>query len=273
MKRINYVLISSTVALALMATAPLLASANNDSENASAQANAHVGFSIGSLFHFGGDTKNNDEQGVQDENDNATTTTTTQKENDNNDKGDHATSTDNGSAENDSKTTVGVVSAVSSSTITLNAKGGVIYSITTAGATISGPHGTSIALANIQVGDTLMVKGVKTGTTISAQKIFDGALEIRNFVAANGAVGAGIVTSINGSTFTIKPLGTQATTTVTTNGSTTFQLNGQPASSTALAVGSKVLLTGTTTSQTSIGASIVNIFSAGFGFFKHLFFH
>lgn len=81
----------------------------------------------------------------------------------------------------------------------------------------------------------------------------------------------GIVTSINGSTFTIDPVGEKSTTTVSTNNATTFRVNGQATSSGALKLGSQVAIIGTSTASTSINASMVSIFSKGFGFFKHFF--
>jgi len=87
------------------------------------------------------------------------------------------------------------------------------------------------------------------------------------------AVGAGTVTSINGSTFTIKPFGTKATTTVSTASTTVYRVNGEATTSAALQVGSNIVLAGNTNSDTSIAASIVGIFTRGFGFFKHVLFH
>lgn len=81
----------------------------------------------------------------------------------------------------------------------------------------------------------------------------------------------GVVTAINGSSFTISPIGHKATTTVSTDSSTSFRADGQATTSGALQVGSHVALIGTTTSSTSISASVVSIFNKGFGFFKHFF--
>ena len=94
----------------------------------------------------------------------------------------------------------------------------------------------------------------------------------RAFLNAIGAAGAGVVTSVTGPTFTIDSIGAQTTTTVTTNGSTTYLLNGQATTSNALSVGSKVFVSGTTTSATSITASIVSIWNSGISFLRHLIF-
>ena len=88
------------------------------------------------------------------------------------------------------------------------------------------------------------------------------------FLSAIGAAGAGVVTSVDGSTFTIKSLGTHSTTTVTTNASTTYKVNGVATTSSALKVGSRAFIFGSTDS-TGISASLVSILNIGVGFFKH----
>jgi hypothetical protein len=81
----------------------------------------------------------------------------------------------------------------------------------------------------------------------------------------------GVVTAITGSTFTITPVGHKATTTVSTNSATAFRANGQATTSGALEVGAHVALIGTSTSSSTISASVVSIFNQGLGFFKHFF--
>ena len=80
---------------------------------------------------------------------------------------------------------------------------------------------------------------------------------------------AGIVTSIDGVLFTIDPFGAKATTTVTTNSDTVFKVKGEATSSSALEVGSKVIVVGTTTASSDSGdsftASIVKILGEGWG--------
>jgi hypothetical protein len=85
-------------------------------------------------------------------------------------------------------------------------------------------------------------------------------------------VAAGIVTSVNGSVFTIDPAGAKSTTSVTTNANTTFRANGAATTSSALAVGARVLLFGTTTATSTSGdaftASFVKILVDGFHHFR-----
>ncbi len=85
----------------------------------------------------------------------------------------------------------------------------------------------------------------------------------------------GIVTSVNGSVFTINPFGPKATTTVTTDGTTVFKAKGGATTSAALAVGSRVIVVGTTTATSSTGDSItayiVKIIGEGFGHMRFWF--
>jgi hypothetical protein len=84
----------------------------------------------------------------------------------------------------------------------------------------------------------------------------------------------GIISSIEGSTFTLIPLGHKhATTTVSTASTTVFHADGEATSSSALKVGSRVAIVGTTTASSTITASMVNIFTHGFGWLKHFFHH
>ena len=76
----------------------------------------------------------------------------------------------------------------------------------------------------------------------------------------------GVVTSIDGSNFTVEPIGHEAPTTVFTDEITTFRVNGQATSSAQLEVGVHVALIGTVSPDTSITASMVSIFNKGFSF-------
>jgi len=86
----------------------------------------------------------------------------------------------------------------------------------------------------------------------------------------------GVVTSLNGMVFTIDPIGSKSTTTVTTNASTVFKAKGAATTSAALSVGSKVFLMGTTTATSTSGdsfsASLVALIGKGFGHLRAWFF-
>lgn len=70
--------------------------------------------------------------------------------------------------------TIGTVSAVSGNTITLTGKDGVTYKVEAGSANVK--KVSTINVSNIAVGDTLMVAGVKSGTTITAKNIMDGEI-------------------------------------------------------------------------------------------------
>lgn len=85
----------------------------------------------------------------------------------------------------------------------------------------------------------------------------------------HSSVTVGTVVSINGSVFIIDPVGKKSTTTVSTNSSTVFKAKGATTSLSALEVGSKVFLFGTTTASSdtsaSFSASLVKIIGEGLG--------
>lgn len=233
------VLASSATAV-LLATAPALASAHyNDDYAKSGKDGIHAKADLNvftSLFHKGDKDKDRDDDT-------------------------HASSTPGLNA-NGVITVAGTVQSVGSSSFTLKAKNNnAVYTV------------NATSTSGIRVGDMIVARGTLSGSTVTAAKIYDGANTSRNFLAAVGMEAGGVVTSINGSTLTIKPFGTKATTTVTTNASTTYKVNGQAASSTDITVGSRVLVDGNATSDTSITASLISIFNAGIGFFKHIWSH
>lgn len=94
---------------------------------------------------------------------------------------------------------------------------------------------------------------------------------LRHGTAAQGArlvhVTAGVITSIDGSAFTINPFGPAATTTVTTDSSTVFKArHGHATTSAALAAGTRVVVLGSTTGSAdseTFTASVVRIFADG----------
>ena len=92
-------------------------------------------------------------------------------------------------------------------------------------------------------------------------------------LARFNAIGAGIVSSVSASGFTFTPFGGSGTTTVTTNASTTFKVDGAATTSSAVTVGSRVIAVGTTSTSTpdSIAAKFVIILNNGFAFLKHFF--
>jgi hypothetical protein len=73
-----------------------------------------------------------------------------------------------------SRGAMGTVSAVNGSTITLTSKNGTTYTVDAGSATVKKVVDSSVS--SIAVGDTLMVNGSTSGTSITANNIVDGAL-------------------------------------------------------------------------------------------------
>ncbi len=190
-----------------------------------------------------------------------------------------STTTVNGSNE-----TTGTVTAVSGSSITIAAKNGATYTVNAANATFRGHENVTLSLADIAVGDMIKVQGTVSGNTIVAIRVTekddnrdnDHRKDDKNKhdTASLNRVTAGIVTSVNGSSFVIDPFGKKATTSVATNASTTFSIGGNKAttSSATLASGSHVVIFGSySTSTNTITASNVMILAKGWGWLKHFF--
>ncbi len=69
--------------------------------------------------------------------------------------------------------TTGTVASVSGSTITLTGTDGKTYTVDAGSATLK--KVSTISVSDVQAGDTLMVNGTTSGTTITAKNITDGA--------------------------------------------------------------------------------------------------
>jgi len=84
----------------------------------------------------------------------------------------------------------------------------------------------------------------------------------------SGHLVGGVVTSVDGLTFVIDPFGNKPTTTITTDSATVFDSRGATTSA-AVAVGSKVLVFGSTTATSTNGdtfaAALVKILGDGWG--------
>ena len=238
---------SSAVALSLLMATPALAH-TGVSLGASVDAKSNAGFSLGSALRV--------------------------SHGDDDDKNDHDKSKNDNNGKHEDKsanvTVSGTVSAVSGSTITLAGSNGTTYTVDVSHATISDRNDASV-IANVAVGDMLVVKGTLAGSVITAKKIRDTSFVHRAFLSAIGAAGAGVVTKVDGSTFTLKSRGVSGTTTVTTNASTTYKVNGVATTSSALGVGSRAIVFGSTDASGSITATLVSILNAGANFFVRLF--
>jgi hypothetical protein len=165
---------------------------------------------------------------------------------------------------------VGTVTNISGSTITLTAKNGTVYTVDAASAKIT-KNNSPIQIANIAIGDTLAIIGNTNGTNISATNIIDGILKPTGEFKANRF--SGQITAISGSSFTIESKGFRLKTSdsqnVNTDSKTTFTKNGVAATFADLAIGERVVVTGTLDSANKvIIATNINIIvnSAGTNF-------
>ena len=172
----------------------------------------------------------------------------------------------------DSSVTVsGTVAALSGSTLTVTGENGATYTVNAASSTINGSSDISM-LGKIQVGDRITIKGSLNGSVITAKKITDNSLKQREFLATLSGVRAGVVTAISGSNVTLDRFGT-GTTSVTTTGSTFFTAGGSATTSSALTVGSNILVFGPTTTGAvdSITATVLLILNHSIEFLRNLF--
>lgn len=166
----------------------------------------------------------------------------------------------------------GTVTGISGSMLTLSGKNGATYTVNAANATIVGDGNLALSVASINLGDALEVKGTLSGSLITASKIHDKRLVKRSMIHRLDNINIGVVSSIGSSTFALDPLGAQTNTSVATNASTVFKINGKATTSSALHVGDLVFVNGSSTSAVSIDAALVNIVKHGWSFLRHFLF-
>ena len=168
----------------------------------------------------------------------------------------------------------GTVFAINGTTITLTGKNGAAYTIQAGGAEIVNDGTLNLSVSDIRVGDTLTVKGPLSGGVVTATHITDKTAVQRAVLQRLNNIRVGVVSVVSGSEVTLDRFGT-GTTSVTTNASTTFRINGQATTSSALAEGQLVIVAGqgsTVNGTDAITASVIYIIDRGLGFLKHLFF-
>jgi|SRR3989338_7367606 len=163
----------------------------------------------------------------------------------------------------DAASVAGIVTVVSSTTITLAGNDGVTYTL--ADVKVKGG-----ALSDVKVGDSVIAHGTLSGSTLASASVIDMTFLRASAAEARSHVRVGIVTAVNGSNFTIESLGSNPKTTVTTDASTVVKAKHDASSSSAITVGSQVFVVGTTTVGTSdtFAASLVRILGKGLGHLK-----
>ena len=172
---------------------------------------------------------------------------------------------------------MGTVSAVNGSTITLTGKDGSTYTVDATKASIS--KTSTIDVSGVAVGDTLMVGGTVSGTSVTADHIMDGTMPIGmgGGRGGPGMAGKGImgtVSAVNGTTLTVTETNpkTSAVTTYTVDATSAKVMKGAqgaaPTTSTlsSVAVGDKVAIRGTVTGTNVVAT---NVMDGVFGFGGH----
>ena len=177
-------------------------------------------------------------------------------------RNEHKKNSDERRKEHGNVTLVGTVTQVAGSTITLTSEQDVTYMVTIEDASIRGG-----VASDITVGDNVVVWGALESETLTAKRLVN-ITELRASSNLGLNAIAGVVTSIDASSFTIDPVGVEATTTVEFTSDTEFMKKHKETSLSSLLLGSHVLVKGTTETSTegdTFVADIVKIFEKGFG--------
>lgn len=172
-------------------------------------------------------------------------------------------------------TVEGTITFISGTTLTVQGGKGAVYTVNAGGASVVGHDNVSLTFSALAVNDKVQVKGSLVNNVIVATRIkdkSDATGKTAKTAKVHRSVEAGIVNAINGSIFTIANFGSSGNTTVTTNGSTKYFVQGSATTSAALTNGAHVLVLGTSsaTSTSSVNASIVVILTEGLNWIKRL---
>jgi ribosome maturation factor RimP len=148
----------------------------------------------------------------------------------------------------------GTVTAITGTTLTVTDAKGTVYTVDASTAKI-GEAMDSLSIANILVGDKVMVTGTITGTTDAAKTISDPSMIGRN-------VFTGTVTAVNGTNLTIETMVKKVKTTYTVNATSAAITSWAKTGSTTITaadvkVGDKVVVDGSL-SATTVTATAVH---------------
>jgi hypothetical protein len=170
----------------------------------------------------------------------------------------------------------GTVSAVSGATVTVTTKAGPngtpaaqTYTVDASNATVS-KNGSSSSVSSIAVGDTVMVQGTVSGTSVTAKTIRDGIPQrgMRGQgdngqgqplpMQGNGQpVIGGSVTAVSGSTLSVQTAQGQITYSVDASSATVRKGNATSTVS-SVAVGDKVVVQGTVNGTSVVASSVID---------------
>lgn len=76
---------------------------------------------------------------------------------------------------------MGTVSAINGTTLTVTSKEGTVYTVTTTDAKFQFGKGSTATLADIKIGDTVLVQGTVTGTNVAAKTVLDTRIAMEKF--------------------------------------------------------------------------------------------
>lgn len=172
----------------------------------------------------------------------------------------------------------GTVSAVNGSTITVSSKSMVkdsstipvttTYTVNTTSSTVVDKNTATSAVSAITVGDTVMIEGTVTGTTVTATKIHDGIMakgvvkkmdnkdEISVLEGNGQPIIGGTVTAVSGNTVTITNKSNVAYTVDVTNAKITK--SGTVAAASNIAVGDELIAQGTINGNSVAAVNVVD---------------
>ena len=182
-----------------------------------------------------------------------------------------ATTTTSSTNDHMGRGVAGTITAVNGSTITLTGKDGTTYTVDATKATIS--KTSTIDVTGLSVGDTLMVGGTVSGSSVTADHIMDGAMPTGMGGKGPGAMDGkghgvmGTVTTVNGSTLTVTEKNGTVYTVDAANAKVMKGTEGsKPAASTlsSVAVGDTVGVRGTVTGTSVTATDIMDgVFGRG----------
>jgi hypothetical protein len=154
--------------------------------------------------------------------------------------------------------TITVTDAKSGTSFTVDASGAAIQKFTPPAAGQKPAAPQTITVGQIQIGDSVMVQGTVSGTTITATKITDGTM-MGGFRGGPGGMGmrgaAGTVSGVNGTTITLT--GKNGTTyTVDASGANVEKVSASSVAN--IAVGDTLRVSGSTSGSTITAKNIID---------------
>jgi hypothetical protein len=159
---------------------------------------------------------------------------------------------------------VGKVTAISGNTITINAKNAVAYTVNASNAKVWKNRNNAATLADVKVGDTVIVQGAITGTSVTATNIIDVNLPVNKDKVS---MITGTVTAISDTAITLK--GTDGTVyTATIVGSSFKDNKDKEYDKDKIKVGDTVTIKGTVSGTTIDATTVTEGKVRGEGFFR-----